>query len=99
VSYIVIWTELAQEKIREIYYYLDEFNSELAQNAFDAIITYVENLKKTPKKGRPADMREVEYHELIIPFGSSGYIALYEVVGKIIFIHSIRHQKEAGYKT
>ena len=36
--------------------------------------------------------------ELVIPFGSSGYVALFEVFdGKTVIIGAVRHQREADY--
>lgn len=36
--------------------------------------------------------------ELVIPFGSSGYVALFEVVdGKTVIVGAVRHQREADY--
>lgn len=36
--------------------------------------------------------------ELVIPFGSSGYVALFEVVdGRTVIIGAIRHQREDDY--
>lgn len=42
---------------------------------------------------------EHELRELIIPFGQSGYVALYVIDGlnKKIMVLSFKHQKEAGY--
>ncbi len=40
---------------------------------------------------------EVEYRELVIEFGDSGYVVLYRYDGAIAVILAVRHQKEAGY--
>jgi hypothetical protein len=36
--------------------------------------------------------------ELIIPFGSTGLIAAFEVRGEIVRIGAVRHQLEQDYK-
>ena len=43
---------------------------------------------------------KLELRELIIPFGNSGYIALYryEPEKELIFILAFRHQKEFSYR-
>ena len=40
---------------------------------------------------------DVEYRELLVDFGDSGYIALYRQDGDCVIILSVRHQKEAGF--
>ncbi len=40
---------------------------------------------------------EVEYRELVIGFGDSGYVVLYRYDDAIAVILAVRHQKEAGY--
>ena len=40
---------------------------------------------------------EVEYRELVIGRGNSGYVVLYRYDGAIAVILAVRHQKEAGY--
>jgi len=41
-----------------------------------------------------------EIRELIIPFGDSGYVALYdyEAASDSVIVLAFRHQKEAGYQ-
>jgi len=38
-----------------------------------------------------------EFREWLIPFGGSGYIALYHFDGSRALILAVRHQREAGY--
>lgn len=55
-------------------------------------------LETAPDIGRP--LPEVpELRELVIPFGDSGYVALYrpEPADDAVYILAFRHQKEAGY--
>lgn len=52
-----------------------------------------------PAMGRPfSDMPELR--ELPIPFGDSGYVALYRYVpgDDAVYLLAFRHQKEAGYE-
>ena len=37
--------------------------------------------------------------ELVIPFGETGYVALYryDTEGDLVYILAFRHQREAGY--
>jgi hypothetical protein len=51
-----------------------------------------------PEIGRPSPNRP-ELRELLIPFGGSGYVALYrfEISDDAVYILAFRHQKEAGW--
>lgn len=47
--------------------------------------------------GRPAPDMAIEYRELIIDFGGTGYVALYRYAGEEVVVLAIKHQREAGY--
>ncbi len=55
-------------------------------------------LETEPEMGRPVDDLP-QLRELIIPFGDSGYVALYHNAVKTnsVYVLAFRHQKEAGY--
>lgn len=55
-------------------------------------------LETEPWIGRPLDDIP-ELRELIIPYGDSGYVALYRFDAKVdsVYVLAFRHQKEAGY--
>lgn len=82
------------ERLRE---FLRPKNPAAAKRAATAIIKAIQVLAAHPKIGRPAEEMSIEYRELIIDFGDSGYIALYRCKGNAVTILSFRHQKEAGY--
>ena len=69
-----------------------------AQSAIDALRASVQNhLSRTPfiyrKAGNSAFIRE-----LIIPFGNTGYVALFEIEGaRTVNILAVRHQLEDDY--
>ena len=66
-----------------------------ASNAIDKQITLLET---SPEIGRPF-MDDIRLRELLIPFGDSGYVALYRYDGEddAVYVLAFRHQKEAGY--
>lgn len=71
---------------------------EAAKRAGQAIAQHLLLLEKTPDIGRPLpDMPELR--ELIIPFGDSGYVALYRTdpTDDAVYVLAFQHQKEAGY--
>jgi plasmid stabilization system protein ParE len=69
-----------------------------AQAAIDAIRAAAQHrLAVTPFSFRKAARNPVQ-RELIIPFGGTGYVALYEIVSpsKVVEL-ALRHQREEGY--
>ncbi len=69
-----------------------------AQAAIDAIRAAVHHrLAVTPYSFRKAAQNPAQ-RELIIPFGGTGYVALYEIVSpsKVVLL-AIRHQREEDY--
>ncbi len=69
-----------------------------AQSAIDAIRAAVEyRLAVTPYSFRKAAQNPAQ-RELIIPFGSAGYVALYEIVSPLkVVLLAFRHQLEEDY--
>ena len=71
---------------------------EAAKRAGQAIELQFLLLEAAPDTGRP--LPEIpELRELVIPFGDSGYVALYrhEAADDVVYVLAFRHQKEAGY--
>ena len=75
---------------------VEEFDA--AQGAIDALCTAVEgHLSRSPFIFRKAGSSPF-LRELIIPFGNSGYVALYEIEGAdTVNILAVRHQLEDDY--
>jgi plasmid stabilization system protein ParE len=70
---------------------------ELADQALNAIRAGVATLKTSPFTCRKAGNTPF-LRELIIRFGGSGYVALFEVVdSKEVVVSAVRHQLEADY--
>ena len=73
-------------------------NRPASSKAGQAIKQQFARLETHPETGRPfpghADLRE-----LVIPFGDSGYVALYsyQADDNAVYVLAFRHQKEAGY--
>lgn len=69
-----------------------------AQTAIDVIrATLLQQLAVTPFSFRKAAQNPAQ-RELIIPFGGTGYVALYEIVSisKVVVL-AVRHQREEDY--
>lgn len=91
-------TDTALAGIKRCRHFLDDKAPEAARRAAQVIADHLQNLAITPEMGRPLP-DELGLRELIIPFGDSGYVALYryEPVDDAVYVLAFRHQKEAGY--
>ncbi|MCP4993792.1 MAG: type II toxin-antitoxin system RelE/ParE family toxin [Gammaproteobacteria bacterium] len=94
----VIITEGAAQGLERRRQFLVEKNPQAKMRAGQAIEHQFALLETEPEVGRPFDDLP-ELRELIIPFGDSGYVALYRFDAKTDFVYVVtfRHQKEAGY--
>ena len=92
----VIITEGAAQGLEHCRRFLAENNPQAAMRAGQAIERHFAILETNPDIGRPRDDLP-ELRELIIPFGDSGYVALYRHEIDAVYVLALRHQKEAGY--
>ena len=90
----IIWTRLATQDLFRLFDFLQENNPQAAFKAIETIREYIQRINHYPLIGRPFMYAEVEYRELIIGFGSSGYIAVYRIIADQVYIVALRHQKE-----
>ena len=97
--HIINWTETARVGLENAYLFLAEKNQDAAIAAIKSIREKALLLKQFPNAGRPAEDLEPEHRELLIPFGSAGYVLLYHFAesGNAITVLAIKHQKEVGY--
>ena len=94
----VIVTESAVAGLECCRLFLADKNPHAVLKAAQSIEQQFTILEIDPKIGRPLnDFPELQ--ELIIPFGDSGYVALYRLDenSNSVYVLAFRHQKEAGY--
>jgi plasmid stabilization system protein ParE len=102
VSFAVGYSAAAREDLKRLYAYLLERSTtiedlDLAERALDAIEAAIESVKVSPFVYRKAD-RSPFLRELLIPFGRSGYVALFEIEDAAsVTILAVRHQLEDDY--
>jgi len=94
----VIITERATQGLERCRQFLAEKNFHAMKRAGLAIEHKFMVLETEPEMGRPFDELP-ELRELLIPFGDSGYVALYryESIQDTVYVLAFRHQKEVGY--
>jgi len=101
VSYRVRFTEQAETDLVRLYEFIlerDETDWALAERALEAIRNAVRSLELSPFSYRKATSSNPFLRELVIPFGASGYVALFEIDDdKTVSILAVRHQREDDY--
>ena len=76
----------------------DDADWDLAERALTAIRTGIATLERTPFTCRKATVASPFLRELVIPFGSFGYVALFEIEdAQTITVLAVRHQRESDY--
>jgi len=94
----VIITEGSARGLERCRLFLTEKSPQAVVRSGQTIERQLALLETEPEASRPFDDLP-EFRELIIPFGDSGYVALYhhEVSSDSVYVLAFRHQKEAGY--
>lgn len=97
-TYRVRYTRAAREDLHRLFTYLAEHDPQAARRARDAIVKAAAFLAEFPFSCRKAEAANPFLRELLIPFGSSGYVALYEIEEpETVTLLAIRHQREEDY--
>lgn len=68
------------------------------QRALDAIREGLRLLTWSPYTCRKADLGNGRSRELIVPFGGTGYVVLFEIIGDDVVVGAVRHQREEDYR-
>lgn len=97
-TYRVRYTKGARDDLHRLYAYLLERDLKAARRARDAIAKGTEVLSEFPFTCRKALADNPFLRELVIPFGTAGYVALFEIEDNdTVTILAIRHQREDDY--
>lgn len=92
----LIWSPAALRDVERLHRFLAEKNVSAARQAIKTIRASLNILAEQPEAGRPAEHMAPEFREWLIPFGGSGYIAMYRFAADEAVILAIRHQRETG---
>lgn len=97
--YKVRFTQEAEDDLLRLYDFLLERDVAAAERALDAIKAAVQLLAFSPFSCRKALPDRPFLRELIVPFGSSGYVALFEIESSgAVNILAVRHQRDEDYQ-
>ena len=95
----VRFTPEAEDDLLRLFDFLVERDPTAAEHALDAIRRAVELLRFSPFSCRKALPDNPFVRELIIPFGSAGYVALFEIeLKRVVNVIAVRHQREDDYR-
>ena len=97
-SFEVRYTAAARADIVRLYGFLLEKDVSAAERALEAITRTVDGLKEFPFAARKVSGSNAFLRELLIPFGSSGYVALFEIEdAETVTVLALRQQREDDY--
>jgi plasmid stabilization system protein ParE len=99
VTYKVRLTVEAREDLDRLYDFLLKRDLGAAERALAAIEQALTLLAYTPFSCRKALLQKSpRWRELLIPFGHSGYVALFEIDDdRTVTVTAVRHQREEDY--
>ena len=98
-TYKVRLTAEALEDLDRLYRFRLERDRDAAKRALAAIERAFELLAYSPFSCRRALLQKnPRWREILIPFGHSGYVALFEIDdGRTVTVTAVRHQREEDY--
>lgn len=96
-NYKIRYTRQARADLKRLYKFLLEKDIAAAERALDAIRSSMEMLRTFPFSCRKARPDNPLLRELLIPFGSAGYVALFEIESEFVTILAFRPQREEDY--
>ena len=97
-TYQLRYTEEALADFDRIYDFLNAYDINVAEKAIHAIREGLDRLSDFPFSCSKASSENGLIRELLVPFGSSGYIVLFRIDGpETVTIAAVRHQREDDY--
>lgn len=98
-SFRVRFTLEAKSDLERLYGFLAEQDVEAAERALDVIGRAWTILEEFPFSCRKAEDSNPFVREIVIPFGSAGYVALFEIEDRqSVTVLAVRHQREDDYR-
>ena len=97
-NYRVRFTPHAEQDLLRLQAFLVERDLAAADRAVDALDEGFKVLERFPFSCRRVAGKGPRLRELLIPFGRSGYVALFEIKdSRTVTILAVRHQREDDY--
>lgn len=97
-TYQIRFTRQSREDLKHLYLFLYQQDKTSAKRARDNIYKAIDMLRIFPFTCRKVYAKNPFLRDLIIPFGSNGYVALFEIEeNNMVTILAVRHQREDDY--
>lgn len=97
-NYKVRYTFAAKEDLKRLFIFLAKQDLQVAKRARNAIANGMQLLQQFPFTCRKAVSENSLLRELVISFGSAGYVALFEIDdNETVTILAVRHQREDDF--
>lgn len=97
----VRFTRGAESDLVRLYQFIldrDPTDWDLAERALEAIRNAIRGLACSPFSYRKVSGGDPFLRELVIPFGSTGYVAMFEIESdEVVTVLAMRHQREDDY--
>ncbi|MEH7910320.1 type II toxin-antitoxin system RelE/ParE family toxin [Rhizobium laguerreae] len=92
------YTQTFYEDLDRLADFLIEHDPDLAERAINAIQKALMILEDFPLMARRASADDPLLRELVVPFGSAGYVILFKVMNETsVIVLAVRHQREEDY--
>ncbi|PLK69716.1 plasmid stabilization protein [Rhizobium sp. TH135] len=98
-TYEIRYTKDALDDLDRLYTYLVQYDLALAERAYTAVQAAISSLERLPLIHRMAKGGDPALREMVIAFGTTGYVVLYRIVSDdLLTVAAIRHQREDDYR-
>lgn len=98
-TYRVRFTLEAKFDLERLYGFLAEQDPKAAERAVEVIDRAWTVLEEFPFSCRKAEHSNPFLREIVVPFGSAGYVALFEIEDRhTVTVLAVRHQREDDYR-
>jgi plasmid stabilization system protein ParE len=93
------FTQTFYEDLHRLSDFLIERDPDIAERALGAIQKALTILQDFPLMARRVSADDPLLRELVIPFGSAGYVVLFKVIDETtVIVLAARHQREEDYR-
>lgn len=97
-SFAVRFTDGAKNDLDRLYTFLVEHDITAAERALAAVQKALVFLQSFPFSCRKASSDSLFLREMLVPFGTSGYVLLFEIDDNAtVTVLALRHQREDDY--
>ncbi len=93
----IIYTDKSRSDLQRLAEFMESVAPHIRDKMIDHLLSGISQLLVNPRQGKPSDRKP--FRELVIPFGRSAYIVLYQYNRQkdLIIIARLRHGKEKHF--